>query len=145
METTSRSLAIRAYTKADFSTLREWWDGHGASVYPETILPPSGVIVERDGKPVAAGFLMLIEQTNLAFFHGMVTKPGMGRRDAWAALQELVAGLDIIMQETGRTLMLGNVPEGAMTIFAKKLGFEVVGPATNPVARITYPLESHGT
>lgn len=135
--------SIRSYSPQDYPMLVSWWEEHGTEPYPESILPPSGVIVERLGQPCAAGFLMLVEQANLAFFHGLVTAPRQGMKAAFGALTHLLEGLDIIMRETGRTLMLGSVPDGAMAAYAEKLGFRLLERKTE-VVRITYP-ESHGS
>ena len=41
----------------DYDTLVKWWRAWEFGVVPKECLPPGGVMVEEDGKPVCAGGL----------------------------------------------------------------------------------------
>ena len=43
----------------DYDTLVRWWQQWEFGVVPEECLPPDGVIVEHEGKPVCAGGLYI--------------------------------------------------------------------------------------
>lgn len=131
--------SIRATNAADYATAKGWWDEHGAEAWPESVLPPDGVMVEMDGEPVCAGWLFLVERHHVAFFHGLVTKPGLSMRVAAEALRHLNEGLDIVMRRAGRTLILGTVPQGGMLAHAKKLGFIPMGEPLLTVAKVVLP------
>lgn len=69
---------VRAYGSAlgDYQLLEGWWRGHGRSPIPETIFPPDGVVVRRDGEDVAAAFLYLAVGIGVCFVEWLVTRPG---------------------------------------------------------------------
>lgn len=134
-----RVFQIRSYEPADYSTIAPWWEARGAEAWPESLIPPHGIVVEMDGRPVASGWLFLVEGMHVAFFHGMVTRPMLGVSLARQALQHLFEGLDIIMRNSGRTIILGTVEPGAMIHHAKKLGWGVLGRPVQSVVKVVKP------
>lgn len=142
MTTEASIFSIRPVTPGDYPTMKAWWEARGMEPWPESALPPDGVVVEKDGEPVCAGWLFLVERHHVAFFHGLVSRPRLGMSEAAAALRHLNEGLDIIMRRAGRTLMLGTVPPGAMLVHAKKLGFATLGHPVQSLVKVVYPSKS---
>ncbi|GAA5120696.1 hypothetical protein JIN84_05905 [Luteolibacter yonseiensis] len=140
METRADRFTIRHYEPADYPMLEEWWEGHGAPPMHEDMIPVSTCVVMMDGEPVASGSVFPCNNNFVAFFHGMVTRPGLGMREARLALEALQDGLDIIMRTGGHTLLLGTVPEGAMLRGAKIMGFSPTGGPVQGVGRFVKPL-----
>lgn len=148
METKSDRFTIRHYEPSDYPTLEDWWNGHGSEALPEWVIPASTCIVMMDGEPVASGSVFPCNNNHVAFFHGMVTRPGLSMMDARLALFALQDGLDIIMRSGGHTLLLGTVSPGAMLRGAKMMGFAPLGDLVQSVGRVVKPLpeiENHGS
>ena len=57
----------------DYDTLVQWWKDWEFGVVPRECLPPDGIVVEHDGKPVCAGGLYIGEGTQFAFMEWIVT------------------------------------------------------------------------
>ncbi len=57
----------------DYDTLVKWWKDWEFGVVPKECLPPDGIIVELDGKPICAGGLYIGEGTQFAFMEWIVT------------------------------------------------------------------------
>jgi len=140
METRADRFTIRHYEPADYPMLEAWWEGHGAAAMHEEMVPASTCVVMMDGEPVASGSVFPCNNNFVAFFHGMVTRPGLCLKDARGALLALQDGLDIIMRAGGHTLLLGTVPEGAMLRGAMIMGFSPTGGSVQGVGRLVKPL-----
>ena len=57
----------------DYDTLVRWWRQWEFGVVPEECLPPDGIVVEHEGKPVCAGGLYIGLGTQFAFMEWIVT------------------------------------------------------------------------
>jgi hypothetical protein len=146
METTSDALTLRHYRGDDYPMLLEWWEQHEAPAMHESMVPESTCVVLLNGEPAACGSIFPCNNNHVAFFHGMVTRPGLNMREAKAVISALQDGIDIMMRSSGHTLLLGTVPDGAMMRGARMMGFTVQG--TTPVyhvARLTRTPQSHGS
>ena len=44
----------------DYDVLVKWWNQWDFGVVPKECLPPDGIVVEVEGKPVCAGGLILV-------------------------------------------------------------------------------------
>ena len=54
-------MLVRAWDRdKDYDTLVKWWTQWEFGTVPKECLPPDGIIVEVDGKPVCAGGLYLV-------------------------------------------------------------------------------------
>lgn len=143
------SITIRHYQPDDYPLLESWWEDHGAEPMHESMIPPSTCIVLLDGEPAASGSVFPCNSNHVAFFHGMVTRPGLSMQQARECLMALQDGLDIIMRAGGHTLLLGTVTQGAMVRGAKMMGFSPAGDPVQAVARLVRPkpitTENHGS
>lgn len=139
METRSDRFTIRHYEPEDYPTLKSWWDAHCSDAMLEEMIPVSTCIVLMDGEPVASGSVFPCNNNGVAFFHGLVTRPGLGMMDARLALFALQDGLDIIMRTGGHTLLIGTVTPGGLLRGAVRMGFTQMGPLMQGVCRIVHP------
>ena len=73
--------SVRPYEGGqDFHMIESWWSHHNpgnGNPFRETLLPPDGWVVEKDGEPVAAGWLYKSYGIGVAFLEHLVTRPGM--------------------------------------------------------------------
>lgn len=82
---------VRPYTSgADYHLVAEWWRTHGMGEFQETLLPPDGYIVQRDGEDVAAAWLYLSNGIGVAFMEWVVTRPGLSLKEARTALGHVI-------------------------------------------------------
>ena len=57
----------------DYDTLVKWWKQWEFGVVPKECLPPEGVVVELDGKPICASGLYVGEGTQFGFMEWVVS------------------------------------------------------------------------
>tara|TARA_B100000085_G_scaffold278270_1_gene299830 strand:- start:500 stop:964 length:465 start_codon:yes stop_codon:yes gene_type:complete len=79
----------------DYDTLVSWWKDWQFGVVPKECLPPAGIMVEMDGKPVCAGGLYVGEGTQFGFMEWIVTDKNADQRLAHNGLKLCI---DAIMQ-----------------------------------------------
>ena len=71
----------------DYGTLVTWWEQWEFGVVPKECLPPDGIMVEIDGKPVCAGGLYIGVGTKFAFMEWIVTDKDAKPRDTYKCLK----------------------------------------------------------
>lgn len=146
---TTPEITIRHYEASDYAMLESWWEDHDAEPMHQTMIPISSCVVMADGEPVAFGAVFPCNSNHVAFFHGMVTKPGLLMAESRKFLVALQDGLDIIMRLSGHTLLLGTVTQGAMVRGARMMGFTPAGEPVQAVARLVRPItettQDHGS
>ena len=74
----------------DYATLVRWWKDWDFGVVPKECLPPMGIMVENDGKPVCAGGLYIGEGTQFGFMEWIVTDKHADKRLSHKALKECI-------------------------------------------------------
>lgn len=115
----------RPYYGTDYEMVSGWWEGHGWPSIAQAILPATGVIVEVDGIPAAAGWLKLESTTPLGMTEWLVTNPKLSARPAVLALAELLEQLKAIAKAQGRTHLFAAVHQESLAKLYVKKGFEV--------------------
>ena len=71
----------------DYKTLVQWWADWKFGTVPKECLPPDGIIVEDDGKPICAGGLYVVVGTQFAFMEWIVADKRANKRDVHKALK----------------------------------------------------------
>lgn len=115
----------RPYYGTDYGMVSGWWEGHGWPSAPQIALPATGVVIEIDGNPAAAGWLKLESTTPLAMPEWLVSNPNLSARHAVAALAELLEQLKAIAKAQGRTHLFAAVHQESLARLYVKKGFEV--------------------
>ena len=71
----------------DYDTLVKWWRDWQFGVVPKECLPPEGIMVEVDGKPICAAGLYVGEGTQFGFMEWIVTDKGADPRNLHESLK----------------------------------------------------------
>lgn len=119
---------VRPYGEAvgDYQTVSGWQEQRGLGKLLENTLPPTGIIVEMDGEPVAASWLYLCYGIGVAFWEGMISRPGLSLSQARASCGHCLGAL----REIARANDIGAIKAYAgatLTHEAQKHGFAVTG------------------
>lgn len=81
-------LQLRMFDRdKDHAMLVEWCDAHGAMATPAALLPPLGVVVQRDGVDSAALFLYMAVSCPVAFLDCAATRPKMTTAESIACFE----------------------------------------------------------
>jgi len=71
----------------DYDTLVKWWAEWEFGKVPKECLPPAGIVVECEGKPICAGGLYVGEGTQFGFMEWIVTDKQADSRKVHSALK----------------------------------------------------------
>jgi len=89
----------------DYDTLVKWWTDWEFGVVPKECLPPVGVMVEDDGKPVCAGGLYVGEGTQFGFMEWIVSDKGANPKTLHKCLKLCIDKIMSIANDKGLKLV----------------------------------------
>ena len=89
----------------DYNTLVKWWTDWEFGTVPKECLPPDGIIVEEDGKPVCAGGLYIGVGTQFAFMEWVVADKRANKRDVHKALKICIDAIMKLAKSKGMKLV----------------------------------------
>jgi hypothetical protein len=131
-------LRARAYgRKGDYQMVADWWAVHrDGDMFVETILPPTGVIIELNGEPVGALWCYQALGIGVGFVEFPVTRPGLSMREAGVVLATAVDAIAAIVKPDGYNLLrCSTMPAIASRL--ERLGWRVEAKGrTNLMRRI---------
>ena len=98
----------------DYDTLVSWWQAWEFGVVPKECLPPDGIVVEEDGKPLCAGGLYIGVGTEFAFMEWIVTDKNAESRKTHQALRICIDELIDLGKSKGMKLIYTATKEQAL-------------------------------
>ena len=98
----------------DYPTLVKWWKDWEFGVVPKECLPPDGVIVEVDGKPVCAGGLYVGVGTQFGFMEWIVTDKSAEPRNVHKCLKLCIDSIMKLAKDRGIRLVYTATKEQAL-------------------------------
>lgn len=120
-------LELRQLKESDWEVLQSWWKAWGWPEMSKDLLPLDGLgglIVEKEGKPIASGFLYLTN-AKVAWTEWIVSDPEYRELDRADALKLVVDGLEKIAIQTGCTIILSIGRSKGLLNIHKELGYTV--------------------
>lgn len=132
-------LTARVYGLAagDYQLVNQWWERHNAHALPETLLPPLGVIVERDGQPVGALWCYESFGIGVCFLEWPCSAPGLGMKEAARVFGYAVEACITVAKAHGDNSIFRCSTLPAIARILPRLGFipESGGPRHNFMLR----------
>jgi hypothetical protein len=89
----------------DYDTLVKWWNEWKFGIVPKECLPPDGIMVEIDGKPICAGGLYLCDGTTFGFMEWIVADKNANKRDTHSALKMCIDAIMDLAKSKGIKLV----------------------------------------
>lgn len=127
---------VRLYQENDTQLVDAWAQAHGRDRLPVELLPPDGVIVEKDGEDIAAGWLYKSYGVGVAFLEHVHTRPGLSVSEAQEAINELVEYLRFSAREDNYGVIISHtVP--AMARKATRSGWEQINNGLSQILTTT--------
>lgn len=120
-------LSIRSIQESDWEMLQNWWKAWGWPEMSKDLLPLNGLgglIVEKESKPIAAGFLYLTN-SKVAWTEWIVSDPEYRENDRTECLSMLVSGLEDVAINTGYKIILSVGRNKGLLNIHKELGYTV--------------------
>lgn len=132
-------LNIRRLTENDWVVLKDWWDA-----WPEWVSPPKeflpdngkgGLMVEKEGEPVIAGFLYLTN-SKAVLLEWIVSDPNYRDSDRKQALELLITGAENVCKDLGYKYMFSIGRNNQLIETHKKLGWHVDKKPSHELVKI---------
>ena len=98
----------------DYDTLVKWWTQWEFGIVPKECLPPEGVVVELDGKPICASGLYVGEGTQFGFMEWVVTDKQADSRKMHSALKMCIDSIMHMAKDKGLKLVYTATKEQAL-------------------------------
>ena len=121
-------MKLRTLTEQDWNTLCNWWETWPKWVNPpKSFLPDNGkggFMVEKDGKPICAGFIYLTN-SDAVLLEWIVSDPEYRESDRKDALELLITGAEAACKEIGKKHMFTIGRNRHLIDTHKKLGWSV--------------------
>ena len=98
----------------DYDTLVAWWQAWGFGQVPKECLPPDGIIVEVDNKPVCAGGLYIGQGTQFGFMEWIVTDKQADAKNVHKCLKLCIDSIMKLAKAKGLKLVYTATKEQAL-------------------------------
>jgi hypothetical protein len=98
----------------DYATLVKWWTDWEFGTVPKECLPPDGVVVEIDSKPVCAGGLYIGQGTQFGFMEWIVTDKHADPRTVHKCLKLCIDSIMKMAKDKGVKLVYTATKEQAL-------------------------------
>lgn len=99
-------LIARKLQESDWETLKSWWSNWSewkTSAPKQDALPDNGtggIIIEKDGIPIVAGFIYL-SNSKTAFFDWVISNPDYRQSDRTEAIKLLITSIEYVIKNAG--------------------------------------------
>jgi hypothetical protein len=122
-------LNIRTVLESDWDMLVDWWANWADwGVNPSKDMLPGngtgGLIIEKNNKPIMAGFLYLTN-SKVAWMEFIVSDPAYKENDRAEALQLLILSLEDIAREMGKEIILSIGRNKSLLKMHESLGYTI--------------------
>ena len=98
----------------DYPILVKWWTDWKFGTVPKECLPPDGIMVEIDGKPICAGGLYVCDGTTFGFMEWVVTDKYADLRKRHKALKLCIDGIMELAKNNGVRLVYTMTKNSAL-------------------------------
>ena len=98
----------------DYDTLVKWWTDWEFGTVPKECLPPDGIMVEIDNKPVCAGGLYIGQGTQFGFMEWIVTDKKADQRNVHKCLKLCIDSIMKLAKFRGIKLVYTATKEQAL-------------------------------
>ena len=123
----SDSLVLRSLTEEDYEVICDWWTKWEWPILPKELLPQDGLggfIVEKNKKPIVAGFVYLTNSKG-AWFDYIVSDPSYRDKDRNSAVELLISGAEQFCIDLGIKAILHIGRNKGLINKFNKLGWHV--------------------
>ena len=123
-------------TPDDYFLLSKWWVAHKWTPPKQNLLSEFGLIAEKDGIPLAAGWLYLTT-SKFGWLEFLVSNPDAPRKDMTIALKCLIERLLQEAKDFGVLSVFSSLNNKGLIRMYKKMGFK---EAENNMTNMVYNL-----
>tara|TARA_R100000458_G_C8122404_1_gene140758 strand:- start:212 stop:607 length:396 start_codon:yes stop_codon:yes gene_type:complete len=93
-------LNVRLLRNEDYKTIAEWWKKWKWPVIPQDNLPPTGLMVEKNGVSIVSGYIYITNSTG-ALLEWIVSNPEYREKDRKKAIELLIIAAENMLKDQG--------------------------------------------
>tara|TARA_Y100001973_G_C5203812_1_gene339852 strand:+ start:1011 stop:1421 length:411 start_codon:yes stop_codon:yes gene_type:complete len=133
---------VRRLKESDWDMLQEWWSGWPGWTPPDKEFLPEngtgGLIVEKEGRPIVAGFIFLGIGLKIAYFGWIVSDPKYRDKDRILAIEVLIKKAEEFCRSIGKTYLNSFVNKRNPVLLEahKKLGWDISKETSHELTKI---------
>ncbi len=126
-------LNVRRLRDEDYKTISTWWKQWKWPVIPKESLPPTGLMVEKNGVSIVSCYIYITNSTG-ALLEWVVSNPDYKDKDRKQAIELLITTAEDILKKDGISYIFSIGRNKHLNSTHKKLGWQV---DTNPSYEMT--------
>lgn len=134
MELTSRKLQ-----ESDWDTLKQWWSNWEGWTAPQRDSLPEngtgGIIVEKEGIPIVAGFVYL-SNSKTAFFDWVISNPDYKQEDRTEAIKLLITSIEYVIKTAGFKYLFTITRNKSLLKIHGELGYTIDPTKSHELVKI---------
>ena len=125
------NINFRSFKEGDYETCCEWWKWWwkrtGLNPVQRALLPDNErcFIIEKNGVPIAAYFLLVFEFRLVAFTTYLVSNPEYKDNDRKEAVELLITTAEEFVRQSGKSYIFSIGRNASLIETHKKLGYSV--------------------
>lgn len=113
-----------AYTGSDYQAIAAIWVARAFPPLPPEALPPNGIMVFKDDRLIAFGFLYLSDSA-LAWTEWLTTSPDATPQERHEALDLIIESLEAAARAAGRRILFVSLADAGLIRRFTSHGFAV--------------------
>tara|TARA_R100001244_G_scaffold38406_1_gene34780 strand:- start:2022 stop:2429 length:408 start_codon:yes stop_codon:yes gene_type:complete len=117
-------LNVRNLRDEDYKTISKWWKQWQWPVIPKYNLPPTGLIVEKDGVSIVSCYIYMTNSPG-ALLEWIVSNPDYRDKDRQQAIELLITTAEDILKKEGVAYMFSIGRNKHLIDTHKKLGWHI--------------------
>lgn len=122
------------YTSEYYPEIKNWWQKQGHHIVPENYLSTRGIVVQDNGKALAACWLYATDSAFCLLDHGVVN-PDIRRKERSKAMDMVIDALMQMAKILGFEQVLFTTRTKTLISRFKKFGFEELGSDLSMMVR----------
>ena len=117
-------LNVRNLRDEDYTTISKWWKQWQWPVIPKDNLPPTGLIVEKNGVSIVSCYIYITNSTG-ALLEWVVSNPDYRDKDRQQAIELLITTAEDLLKKQGVTYIFSIGRNKHLINTHKKLGWYI--------------------
>lgn len=102
---------------------KSWWEAHKWGAVPQDVLSPCAVIIEHEGKPLAAAWLYLANGVGISWMEWTVTNPSNTAKQSIIAITMLVDAIKTVAKTLNYGVVMTTCRQASLGRLLEKSGF----------------------
>jgi hypothetical protein len=110
--------------EADYETVASWWRAHEWNPVPVQVLPKLGIVAERDGVSIAAGWLYMDNSVGVGWLEWLVASPEATPRQVFQSISAVIGFIKSRAAQLGYHTLMTTCRQQSLGRLLERNGFQ---------------------